>query len=1023
MRALDPRRLTNEPRAGAEVAGRLLYLCLAACFLALMWRGFSHASFNYTYNDPPFYLQDAHKLTHGYFRHNLEAWAERRRGGPAEFMHLTTEGGFPFVLFVVGKVDARLPFLINVLIWPLAILALARLMQVVTRDRLVGQLAGLFLPLLFLLFDGRAYRLWSFYEPYRDPLSFLFVFGSLVLVSDPGGSKAKGRNAWLAGLLIGLGSWVRMPSIVTVVPAALALALWSRAGFKRMLWLWVLLGAGIVVGLLPLAAQTLLEGKHLCDVGQVGMLMRIQTAGTQLPKLHPFHLPSTFPAAVAKVLANLSWWSRALIAAGFVVGLLTQWRSVLVVAATAFMFLIFYSCYYTAKARYFIPVHLCLTGVAAWFPAWVISKLSTRSLVSVLTAVAVTATVGVISVRDRRPLTSLGDQWQRAVRFEQWLDREFEIEDVFLTNRRHLKTWIDYFSKGCRTRINWVWSGDNIDVSDKYGRGVVSYGWMADFVQPADRDLISLDRRASVNNLLASGRRVFLMLSEHEDGPTASWWRNDLSLHFDLAPYRSFWPDGSGAVYTAYEITHRREAPPPARARLASLGAQLENGQTAAINFDAYETAPTAAMFLKHARLNWRGHQTWQKDRGGDGRPRHRSRAAFLLSSNTTVWLPPKSGGLDVQLHMTLYAEDMTDLEAMQDRIRYRVQGQPLTPSSVYRESKSDAVSCIQKVRIPASAHTDDQMPELEIAHSFSSGTSVRLRRIEFIAPSQPRPLPLSPRTPLPFVWQGLADRDLSRYEATGKGIGNPYFRLLDAPVSIELAAPCAASNAIIKLVVQSPPREEPSGMALTFQVNGGQGFVLDIPEKSAVNTLCLPARVVDQTFRVDIYPQYQPSASNRAAVLLSAGVYPCDDMAVPPRLTMRADDPFAFAMTGLWPFEAPINGRYLRWTQEASTCLFPLFGEPRSLRMVLYVEAPYPQVGDRELSLQINGHTYPPCVAQAGKGCMREIVVEIAAPHLRRGINQLVITTDGWRPTDLLGTRDHRLLGVHLAGITWHEH
>jgi hypothetical protein len=992
-----------------------------------MWRGVSHCHFNYTHDDPPFYLQDAHKLAHGYFAHNRETWAARGEGPELEFMRMTTEGGFPFLLFFVGKIDARLPFLINVLLWPLAIFMLAGLVRVTVRDSMVGGLAALFFPLLLLL-NSQNYWLWKFCEPYRDPSAHLLAFGGLLLLATAARKHGiTGRHVLLAGGMIGLAGWARIPNVLIAIPAALVIALWRRSQLKGLLWLWVLLGVGVVLGGLPLLGQSLFEGKGISEIGQMQSLAAGSAAGGELPKLHLFHLPGTLVMAVTRILKDLSWWIGLLAFAGVVIGLLTSWRSTLVICATGLTFLFFYSCYYSVKPRYFFPVHLCIVALAAHTPAWLFLRLSEsrrcparRSAALALLAVVICVVTGSLCVRSTRAWRRLADQWQSALRVEAWLAQEFDLEDVIVTNRRYLKTWVDYFSPGLRTRINWLWSNDDVNVGDKHGRGVVRYGWNADFIQPWDQSLISLDRVASIGNLLASGRKVYLLLHEWEDKSSPSWWRNDLDLHFDLVPYRSLRPDSSGVVYTAYEIVPPGNPLPLERALLAWSGAQLRRNRTLGINFDDYATAPTASRYLEGARLRWRGYQRWQRDCGGDGRPQHRSRAVFEVDTNTTIRLPVTDETLGVQLHMTVYCGDAEDREAVEEGIRFRLSNKAVPHARVCREGSSgDRYSCIYKVMIPASAYVDGRLPRLEVVNLLSPSTTVRLRRLEFMTQRPARLVSSSP-TELPFVWPAPAEYYLSRYEARGKGPGNPYYRLLDSAVSIELPVAAGTSNAVIKLAVQTEGFPLDSSTALVFGVDGGRAFEHKMSGPTETSILCIPCRAADQTLRLDIQPRYGVSGNHPPAVLLSAEVLSLDDMAVPPAVSASWEDPFGHVLADFWSYENPSDGEYFRWTREQSNCHFPIFGEPVDLRMTMRIEPPYPSVGDRRVQLSINEHPLAPLTAHAAPGGRADLIADIKHEHLRIGLNTLTIKTEAWRPSDVLGTADHRQLGIHLAGLTW---
>ena len=441
-------------RQGLAISGRMK-AGLAVCWLALAWwASIGHHGY-FLSGDPGVNFIQSVRIGRDYFRDNLAA----HRGEPGrEHVALITEGGFPCLLAAARAVNERLPFMVNALLLPLLLWMLAVYVGRLDPGQPTGYLAALLAPLLLASLPVTASQLWSLTSPFRDLLSHLLGLGALLVVSTDLSRRRIWRRVLLAGILCGLSSWARLSGALFAIPAAVQLGLLPIGQRRWQRWgLLACLGGGVALGLLPLAAQNVLEGRPWMLLPQSGsLLLSPETAGgASRQGWHPVNLPLTLPGVVslawntwpgwmsAALLAGLGWWIHARQGA---------WRRFLPIPAGAAGFALFYGCYDRVVHRYLFPALLFIVAASAVAAAWWITLglrriPSARGRRSACIGLLAGLTLWAFGAGLRAPpdWTEMRRQWADARQFRTWIRDTLPQPASVITSVPGYAYWQQYF--------------------------------------------------------------------------------------------------------------------------------------------------------------------------------------------------------------------------------------------------------------------------------------------------------------------------------------------------------------------------------------------------------------------------------------------------------------------------------------------------------------------------------------------------------------------------------------------------
>ena len=268
---------------------------------------------------------------------------------------------FPlFLKMAMAVVGPYAVFLVNLPLLVLIFLMVKRL-----GDHLDGEgggegpSSGLFAFVLVVSAD--AYNLVHYANPFRDPLSYVFLFASMLsFVAALRARRAAGLFA--SGALLGLACSVREPSVLALGPFLLfGLAEQRRSGGGiRLVPSMAAFAAGLVLALVPLAVQTYLATSQMVLPPQAAMESSV------VPGAHfnRFMLARTGGRAL-----RFYWQTQSWILALALVGLAGAVRgkrrvAVLLVAPALAVYALFYSYYWIFVARYFYVATLLLCVLA-----------------------------------------------------------------------------------------------------------------------------------------------------------------------------------------------------------------------------------------------------------------------------------------------------------------------------------------------------------------------------------------------------------------------------------------------------------------------------------------------------------------------------------------------------------------------------------------------------------------------------------------------------------------------------------
>ena len=345
--------------------------------------------------------------------------------------------GFP--LFLTGFVAVFGPAytpLVNLLLLPVFLWLLA----VVIR-RALGETDSTtarwvpFISVALLFFWFRPHvACWAM--TYRELPSLLLGFGGLALVLRPAGASLSVRRLIGAGLLIGLGGWIRETTLALLVPGGLVVLnhflrgdvagkMSAKPWLARVVVAGCLMGAGAGIGLAPQLGTNMLYRGSV-----VGHQVDATTQGVVEEKTHEDGTPSTeglkltnlkqmFPRRSLYFSQYLGGWLVAL-----AIGLVVVWRRerlplALLFVPPAGMYMILYSAFNIPPPvhRYDLMILLFLVPLMALGISWglqqVVGRLPARvtgrkhaSLTAAVAVVAIVAGSQYLTLKQPKTLRS-----------------------------------------------------------------------------------------------------------------------------------------------------------------------------------------------------------------------------------------------------------------------------------------------------------------------------------------------------------------------------------------------------------------------------------------------------------------------------------------------------------------------------------------------------------------------------------------------------------------------------------------
>jgi len=359
-------------------------------FIPLLIISISRVNFM-VFGDSATYLLNCGKLQNEYFSQNFHSLLN---GG--EFSSLTTEGGWPFLLYISSCIHEYLPFFLAAMLLPLFLILCLQLLRlnINSKNKSLIIFGSLILLIFFNLKHDVGHIIWMLSAPLRDVSAHSITFIMLICFSIFLNSlktkkfSFKKQLCLLAttGFLGGLSGWFRIPNIMLLLPVFIIFLVYVIPLFSKMqiLKCVLVLGFGFLIGIIPIFAQTFLEGKPIYQIGQFDLLVGTQQALPQhdhldlsqqeiieissdnvMRGLHLHNFRYTFPKTLGLLTKYFYTKSGVLLAVLLIgIGLRYNTKRVLLFLLCSLMILCFYSCYDKFIARYII-LHVIFTFFAA----------------------------------------------------------------------------------------------------------------------------------------------------------------------------------------------------------------------------------------------------------------------------------------------------------------------------------------------------------------------------------------------------------------------------------------------------------------------------------------------------------------------------------------------------------------------------------------------------------------------------------------------------------------------------------
>lgn len=1049
-------------------------------FVAVGWVGFTHCRY-WLVGDAVFYVEDSRKVELDYVARNLDAWKNHFAGNPVQHKRLITEGGYAFLLAAARRLHLRLPFLLNGILLPFLFLALLGLVHLADDNPQRGLLSALLLGVLILAHAETARLWWYLTWPIRTlPAYLLGVLGLLTCVSACRRVPASAGRLFVAGLLMGVATWMRIPVVILAFPGCLYVLIssWSHSRTKSF-WALVCLGSGVVMGLVPLIGQSVLEGAYH-EVGQIGCaVLEAPRAQHKLGyewAVWGWH-PANFPSCSFRLLAHLrrsfspSWCVMIALAVAW--GFLRGVRQMALFLCAAVVFVLFYACEWSAACRYMTMTYLCLLAAPSIMVGHglhaITSRLKNATALLVCYRVIPLLLAGAVvwlAWQQQGPKTESDRVWRDASRFGAWLTPHFRAADTFIIPHGAILSWAHGLGRICLT---WPWAPEKT----------------------------TGHRR--INRMLAAGRRVFFLELRDEKGNAfASWWKDDLLSQYELEetdPSFSF--RFRNLTLVPYQVVPARSLAAPLQCdgissetkrlflfarqlrhtnrwqavSLACEGCSLSRTNKIQAGPNILELPSMCGDKFSHIRLVsdhplpsfvfckalgadpvvvelrgpklrslvpshyrmfsgisffWDASLHWHRDWGGI--------PCYAVGNGGAMRLPRCSRDVILRLYLIAAGPTKLTLDHLNKGIRYSV-NECVVPSHVavcFREFSAAApkskfrrhgVEFVHQLRIAPELLQAARAPELDLCPDLPFDPYLELRAFDYIVEEADSVRPEVPARgsremkELRCIWPNNVTPHLK-----GILVRDPTFRVLDEAQSIKV--PVSKEEGRRGVLLTLCRTERVCGdTPCTLDVWLNQRFIgsCSVPGDSVSSRLLLPNNEPCRAPRLHLVPRYSRRPTSPVTVSDVHEVRVNSDPVLPPDIGMGPTDDFAFALGDFHRAERQADGKYYRWTRGRSWLDVPLLVCPK-VDILMRVVFRAPPVGNPEyaVTVTVNGHHIGHQVVTENHEIPETAVFKVPASVWSNGINRVYLTSSSWQPSEVLGTKDTRTLGIYVHAVEW---
>jgi len=286
------------------------------------------------------------------------------RDFPAQFGKAKLAYGFPLLLYLAIKAVGPLPaLLVNIPVLVLMALMLAAFTRSVFRGscqeiRILAPAAAIW---MLLVVDGK--MLATLVSPYRDPLSFVFLLGSLLLFRRGMVQPARRGYALLSGMALALAASTRETSVLAMPAMLISAAFCKEIRFSILLKWFLWWGVGFVAASLPYLYQNTLVSGYPWIPAQAARTL--DENFSLVPGVSPSFLGETLPRAVGYLLRHYSWIGVLMGGIGTLLLWRRERRALVLIICLFVIYLIFYGSYVHPVERYLMVLDLFVLPLMA----------------------------------------------------------------------------------------------------------------------------------------------------------------------------------------------------------------------------------------------------------------------------------------------------------------------------------------------------------------------------------------------------------------------------------------------------------------------------------------------------------------------------------------------------------------------------------------------------------------------------------------------------------------------------------